>query len=79
MASGLDDLILDLNRILGLTFVIVTHELDSIRKIADHVLMLDRGRVVFGGTLQEAESTDTPRVRQFFERRADEYITQRNV
>lgn len=79
MASGLDDLILDLNRILGLTFVIVTHELESIRKIADHVLMLDRGQIVFGGTLQEAESTDTPRVRQFFERRADEYITQRNV
>lgn len=79
MASGLDELILDLNRILGLSFVIVTHELDSIRKIADHVLMLDRGEVIFCGTREEAETTSAERVRQFFERRPDEYITQRNV
>lgn len=79
MASGLDDLILDLRELLGITFVIVTHELDSIRKVADRVLMLDRGKVVFLGTRIEAESTTIERVRQFFERRADEYIMQRNV
>lgn len=79
MASGLDALVLDLNRILGLTFVIVTHELDSIDKIADRVLMLDRGQVIFCGTREEAANTRTERVRQFFERRPDEYITQRNV
>lgn len=79
MASGLDELVLDLNRILGLTFVIVTHELDSIRKIADRVLMLDRGKVIFTGTRAEAENAPVERVRQFFERRPDEYITQRNV
>ncbi len=79
MASGLDELILDLNRILGLTFIIVTHELDSIRKIADQILMLDRGKVVFSGTKDEAEGSKLPRVQQFFERRPDEYITQRNV
>ena len=79
MASGLDDLILDLNKLLGATFIIVTHELDSIRKIADRILMLDRGKVVFLGTLEEAENTDQERVRQFFERRADEYIVQRTI
>lgn len=79
MASGLDELILDLNRILGLTFIIVTHELESIRKIADHVLMLDKGKVVFLGAKAEAEESTSPRVQQFFERRPDEYITQRNV
>jgi len=79
MASGLDELVLDLNRILGLTFVIVTHELDSILKIADRVLMLDRGKVIFTGTREEAQNTTIERVRQFFERRPDEYITQRNV
>lgn len=79
MASGLDDLILDLRRLLDITFIIVTHELDSIRKIADRVLMLDRGKVVFTGTVEEAERAPVERVRQFFERRADEYIAQRNV
>lgn len=77
IASGLDDLILDLNRLLGTTFVIVTHELESIRKIAHRVLMLDFGKVVFWGTVAEAERSDVERVRQFFERRADEYIVQR--
>ncbi|HOJ70010.1 MAG TPA: ATP-binding cassette domain-containing protein [Candidatus Hydrogenedentes bacterium] len=77
MAAGLDNLILNLNRLLGTTFVIVTHELDSIRLIADRVLMLDRGRVVFLGTVDEAVRCDVDRVRQFFERRPDEYIEQR--
>ncbi len=79
MAAGLDDLVLRLRKLLGITFVIVTHELDSIRSIADHILMLDRGQVIFGGTLEEAERTDMARVRQFFERRADDRISQRNV
>jgi phospholipid/cholesterol/gamma-HCH transport system ATP-binding protein len=79
MASGLDDLILDLRRLIGITFVIVTHELDSIRKIADRVLMLDRGVVIFNGTVEEAETAPVPRVRQFFQRQADEFIEHRNI
>ena len=78
IAAGLDDLLIKLNRLLGSTFVLVTHELDSIRKVADRVLMLDEGRVVFNGTLEEVETADNERVRQFFERRADEFIAQRN-
>jgi len=79
MAAGLDQLILVMRRLLGLTFVIVTHELDSIREIADRILMLDRGKVIFTGTLNDAENTDVERVRQFFERQPDEFIAQRNV
>ncbi len=79
MACGLDDLILNLRKLLGITFIIVTHELDSIRKVADRALMLDKGKAVFHGTMEEAEASDLPRLRQFFERRADEFITQRNV
>lgn len=79
MASGLDDLILDLKRLLGITIVIVTHELDSIRKVADRILMLDRGKVIFAGTVEEAEEAGIPRTRQFFERRADDFIGQRNA
>jgi phospholipid/cholesterol/gamma-HCH transport system ATP-binding protein len=76
MAAGLDELILDLRRLLGSTFVIVTHELESIRKIADRILMLDRGQAIFLGTLEETTRAAHPRVKQFFERRPDAYITQ---
>jgi len=79
MAAGLDELILDLKRLLGITFVIVTHELESIRKVADRILMLDRGKIVFLGTLEDVERTDQERVRQFFDRRADEFIAHRNL
>ena len=79
MAAGLDELILDLRALLGITFVIVTHELDSIRKVADRLLMLDKGKAVFMGTLDEAEHADKDRLRQFFERRPDKYIGQRNI
>lgn len=77
MAAGLDEVVLKLKELLGITFVIVTHELQSIRKIADRILMLDQGKAVFLGTLEEAENSENDRVRQFFERRPDEYMTQR--
>jgi phospholipid/cholesterol/gamma-HCH transport system ATP-binding protein len=79
MAAGLDKLILDIRRLMGVTMVVVTHELDSIRKVADRVLMLDRGRVIFQGTLADAEKTDIPRVRQFFDRVPDKSIEARDV
>ena len=79
MAAGLDELILELRDLLGITFVIVTHELDSIREISDEVLMLDLGKVMFNGTLEEAEHCGVERVEQFFARRPDAAITQRNV
>ena len=41
-SAGLDELIIDLNRILGTTMVVVTHELSSIFSIAHRVIMLDK-------------------------------------
>ncbi len=79
MAAGLDDLVLELRKLLGITFVIVTHELESIRKIADRAVMIDRGQVIFDGPVEEAERSNIPRVMQFFERRPDEFIGQRNL
>lgn len=76
IASGLDDLILNLNKLLGITFIIVTHELDSIRKISHRILMLDKGKAIFLGSLDEAQETSVERVRQFFERRPDEQMAQ---
>ena len=79
MAAGLDELVMKLNKLLGSTFIIVTHELDSIRLAAERILMLDRGKVIFLGTLDEVEKCDNERVRQFFERRPDEHIEQRQL
>jgi len=79
MAAGLDELILNIRNLLGITFVIVTHEVDSIRRVADHILMLDRGKVIFDGEEADVEVTGSERVRQFFERRPDEFIGQRNA
>ncbi|MCC6153192.1 MAG: ABC transporter ATP-binding protein [Candidatus Hydrogenedentes bacterium] len=76
IASGLDDLILNLNKLLGITFIIVTHELDSIRKISHRILMLDKGKAIFLGSLDEAVDSSVERVRQFFERRPDEQMAQ---
>jgi phospholipid/cholesterol/gamma-HCH transport system ATP-binding protein len=76
IASGLDDLILNLNKLLGITFIIVTHELDSIRKISHRILMLDKGKAIFLGTLDEAMDSGVSRVKQFFERRPDEQMAQ---
>ncbi|HRI89494.1 MAG TPA: ABC transporter ATP-binding protein, partial [Candidatus Hydrogenedentes bacterium] len=59
--------------------IIVTHELESIRKIADRVLMLDQGKEIFLGTVEEALTSPVERVRQFFERRADDFIVQRGA
>ncbi|MCA1902990.1 MAG: ATP-binding cassette domain-containing protein [Candidatus Hydrogenedens sp.] len=72
IAAELDELILDLRNILGITFVIVSHELESIKKIADRVLMLDGGKNIFCGTLEEVKYTHIPKVKQFFERKPNE-------
>jgi len=79
MAAGLDEMIMKLKKMLKTTFVIVTHELESIRLAADRVLMLDKGEVVFCGTLDEAMVSPVERLRQFFDRRPDEFITQSNM
>jgi phospholipid/cholesterol/gamma-HCH transport system ATP-binding protein len=56
----------------SLTSVVVTHEMESVRLIADRVCMLDKGRVIGVGTLDELKKIDHPFIEQFFERRPDE-------
>lgn len=76
-AAGLDDLLRKLARSLGLTMIIVSHELASIRLVADRVLMLDLGQAIFNGTIEEALASPHPRVQQFFRRQPDASITTR--
>jgi phospholipid/cholesterol/gamma-HCH transport system ATP-binding protein len=70
-AAGLDELILKLRNVFGMTIVVVTHELPSVFTIADYVIMLDTGNVIFSGTLDELKVSDEPRIRMFLERRPE--------
>jgi phospholipid/cholesterol/gamma-HCH transport system ATP-binding protein len=73
-SAELDQLILRLARSLGITFVVVTHELPSIYSIADRVIMLDKRVKKIVATGKPAELRDTskdPWVRQFFNRQAE--------
>jgi len=70
-SAGLDALILDLARNLGITFVVVTHELQSIMAIADRVIMLDRearGMIAEGDPRTLRDTATHPTVRAFFRR-----------
>jgi phospholipid/cholesterol/gamma-HCH transport system ATP-binding protein len=68
--AGLDRLLLDLRRVLKITIIVVTHELLSIRAIADRIVMVAPGRLVFVGPLAEAEASDDPDLISFFGRQA---------
>lgn len=69
-SRSLDELLLELRATLGLSLVIVTHELDSIRTIADQLLFLQKGRVLFDGSLQQGMECPLPEVSDFFARRS---------
>lgn len=65
-ALELDELILELKDKLGITLVIVTHELESIKRIADRVLYLQKGKNIFIGTLDEAKAKSIDEIDRFF-------------
>lgn len=72
IGRGLDDLIRSLNKALRMTIVVVTHEMESVRLIADRVVLLHpepSGAVVaYEGTLPGLFASDDPRVRDFVQR-----------
>ncbi len=75
MSAEIDQLILNLSRSMGITFVIVTHELASILSIADEVIMLDRetrGILARGDPRQLQQRTDPPPLARFFSRAVPE-------
>ena len=72
VAAGLDQLIRTMQSTFNLTSVVVTHEMESVKIIADTVCVLHKGRVVGIGTLEELEQSEHPYVRQFFARIPDD-------
>jgi phospholipid/cholesterol/gamma-HCH transport system ATP-binding protein len=65
MSDDLSTLMLRLKRQLGLTAVVVTHDLDLMRKVADSVVFLYKGEAIYFGPVSELEKSDHPHVKQF--------------
>lgn len=64
--ESLDRLILNLKSKLGMSIVMVTHEVASILRVANRIVFLDQGKVVFEGPLEEALESSDPVVNAFF-------------
>ncbi len=66
IADGFDELLLNLKRLLGFTVVMVTHDLDTLWRLADRVAVLGNGRVLGLGTMEELAHSDDPVVHDYF-------------
>lgn len=65
MSDIISELILDLKHKLGVTSVVITHDMNSAFKIADKIAFLHEGRILMEGTPEEFRRTDNPYVKQF--------------
>ena len=65
-AEAFDNLILELREILGLTVVMVTHDLDSIWTIVDRFAVLGEKKVIAEGTLEQVKKNPHAIIKQFF-------------
>jgi phospholipid/cholesterol/gamma-HCH transport system ATP-binding protein len=64
-------LILKMRAELGVTSVVVTHNMKSAYRVASRIAMLYRGRIRFAGTPEEIQQSDDPAVRGFIEGRPE--------
>jgi phospholipid/cholesterol/gamma-HCH transport system ATP-binding protein len=64
-ADGINELIIKLKHEMGVTNVVVTHDLTSARKVADRVVMMLNGRIVADGTFEEVGASPDERVQHF--------------
>ena len=66
-ADGVDQLVLTLRELFGLTIVMITHDLDLLWQVADRVAVLAKGKVQGVGSMAELSKVDNPDIRQFFD------------
>ena len=72
VSAALDELIIKLRDSLGMSVVVVTHELESAFKIADRIVVLDRGHIIFSGTVAEIKASANQRIQNLINRVAEE-------
>jgi phospholipid/cholesterol/gamma-HCH transport system ATP-binding protein len=65
MAANIDKLIIELSEKLNITSIVVTHDMQSVAKVADRVVMLHGGRMIYSGTVAELRTSDNEVVKQF--------------
>lgn len=68
-ARAFDQLLASLNRDLGLTVVVVTHDLDTLLSIATRIVVLGGGRVCADGSVSEVIANPDPWIQQYFSSR----------
>ncbi len=78
-SAEIDYLMMDLNKKLGVTSVVVTHEMDSAFRIADRMVLLDRGKFIASGTVEEMKNSPDPLVHQFVFGLAEGPLTARRL
>jgi phospholipid/cholesterol/gamma-HCH transport system ATP-binding protein len=71
-AALMDQLLLDLNDAFNMTIVVISHDLDSLREIADLVVLLHKGGIAFVGPKDDLDTVENPYIRQFLDRRPGE-------
>ncbi len=70
--ARINHLIVGIKRSLGLTSVVVTHDMGTAFAVSDHLVMLGKGRVLMMGTPEEFKATKNPYVRDFIDGKAPE-------
>ena len=65
-AVGIDELVRSLRDALGLTIMLVTHDLDLLWRVADRVAVLGEGHILGVGTMTELAKMDHPIIREYF-------------
>ena len=70
VAAELDETLLKFRDVLGLTIVIVSHELESVRALADRAIMFGRGKMLAAGTVPELEQSKNEDVYHYFHARS---------
>jgi phospholipid/cholesterol/gamma-HCH transport system ATP-binding protein len=66
-AKSLDELLLSLKKQLEMTLVIVTHEVASIKRVADRVIYLHHGQIIFNGSVEKALNSTIYELKLFFD------------
>ncbi|QII09805.1 putative ABC-type transport system ATP-binding protein [Candidatus Kuenenia stuttgartiensis] len=64
-AQRINDLIMELQKKLGITTIVVTHDLHCVKTISDRIAMLHEGKIIFVGTWQEITSCPLNEVKDF--------------
>jgi phospholipid/cholesterol/gamma-HCH transport system ATP-binding protein len=71
MADSVADLMLETQRALKTTYIVITHDIQLTYKIADMVAMLHQGKIIAKGTVEDIKNNPNPVLKQFLEGNAE--------